>query len=258
MQEKMNNVNCPYCGEEILATAKKCKHCGEWLEKDVNENIAIEKSQPSLSSNGEADSRKWRHKLKSHSMENKFFTFIKPFLSYIDSGKLFKKPFNWLYIGLAVVNLILPFILLYKAIDSGIFDYGGAKFTFAFIFIWLFIVAACWIGFQIWWNRKEKVLESSQEGAEFPATPVISHFVQTFGEWLGVFIAVVGFGVSFFTTIFLGEESRYLSNALGLPFTMGIIGIVLFPLFGFITIVICRFIAEQCRALAAIANNTKK
>lgn len=25
---------CPYCGEEILAVAKKCKHCGEWLNKD--------------------------------------------------------------------------------------------------------------------------------------------------------------------------------------------------------------------------------
>lgn len=23
--------NCPYCGEEILDVAKKCKHCGEWL-----------------------------------------------------------------------------------------------------------------------------------------------------------------------------------------------------------------------------------
>lgn len=26
--------NCPYCGEEILAIAKKCKHCGEWLNQD--------------------------------------------------------------------------------------------------------------------------------------------------------------------------------------------------------------------------------
>ncbi len=24
---------CPYCGQEIMATAKKCKHCGKWLEK---------------------------------------------------------------------------------------------------------------------------------------------------------------------------------------------------------------------------------
>ena len=23
---------CPYCREEILAEAKKCKHCGEWLD----------------------------------------------------------------------------------------------------------------------------------------------------------------------------------------------------------------------------------
>ena len=25
--------NCPFCGEEILGIAKKCKHCGEWLEE---------------------------------------------------------------------------------------------------------------------------------------------------------------------------------------------------------------------------------
>ena len=28
----METKNCPFCGEEVLATAKKCKHCGEWLE----------------------------------------------------------------------------------------------------------------------------------------------------------------------------------------------------------------------------------
>ncbi len=27
-------MDCPVCGEEILTTAKKCKHCGEWLNKE--------------------------------------------------------------------------------------------------------------------------------------------------------------------------------------------------------------------------------
>ena len=33
MSEEKKTKECPYCGEEILATAKKCKHCGEWLEE---------------------------------------------------------------------------------------------------------------------------------------------------------------------------------------------------------------------------------
>ncbi|MCH5176125.1 MAG: hypothetical protein J1F40_09580 [Prevotellaceae bacterium] len=31
---EQNTKRCPYCGEEILSVAKKCKHCGEWLEKE--------------------------------------------------------------------------------------------------------------------------------------------------------------------------------------------------------------------------------
>lgn len=30
-------MDCLFCGEEILTTAKKCKHCGEWLTKGAND-----------------------------------------------------------------------------------------------------------------------------------------------------------------------------------------------------------------------------
>ncbi|MBD5415772.1 MAG: hypothetical protein HDR46_05745 [Bacteroides sp.] len=39
----METKKCPYCGGEIMLAAKKCKHCGEWLD----EQTAIE--NPSIS-----------------------------------------------------------------------------------------------------------------------------------------------------------------------------------------------------------------
>lgn len=35
--------NCPYCSEEIQEDAKKCKHCGEWLNKTPSSNIVKKK-----------------------------------------------------------------------------------------------------------------------------------------------------------------------------------------------------------------------
>lgn len=41
--------DCPYCGETILAVAKKCKHCGEWIKEEAIieslENVIIESSK---------------------------------------------------------------------------------------------------------------------------------------------------------------------------------------------------------------------
>lgn len=192
-------------------------------------------------------------------MENKFFKFIKPYLSYIDKGNFFKRPFNWLYFVSALICLIIPIVIMYLAIDNNVFS-SPAKVVIAFILIWIVISFACWVGFQIWWDRKEKVLESSVEGDDFIAIPTFSHYIQTSGEVYGTMLAIIGFGFSFFALIFLGSDAAMLSRQIGIPGLVqpGAIGMIISPLYGFIIIIVARVAAETLRALAAIANNTKK
>ena len=35
--EIINEIDCPYCAEKINAKAKKCKHCGEFLDSTLRE-----------------------------------------------------------------------------------------------------------------------------------------------------------------------------------------------------------------------------
>lgn len=37
---------CPYCAEEILADAVKCKHCGEWLNRSATPATPAEAAKP--------------------------------------------------------------------------------------------------------------------------------------------------------------------------------------------------------------------
>jgi len=47
---------CPFCGEEILSTAKKCKHCGEWLDgkhgDEIQNHVSKKESQENKESIG--------------------------------------------------------------------------------------------------------------------------------------------------------------------------------------------------------------
>jgi hypothetical protein len=191
-------------------------------------------------------------------MDNKFFNFIKPYMSFIDNGNLYRKPFSWLYTLLAVINLILPILIFYNAVDNSIFD-APAKFVIVFLLVWLIIAFASWVSFQLWWDRKTKVTITSVEGDEFVATPVFSHLIQTLGEWIGTWVGIVGSSVALLSTIILGNEGNSFSNQIGIPFLeSGIILVILWPIYGFLIIVGTRFLAEQFRALSSIANNTRK
>ena len=34
-------IRCPFCGEEILAIAKKCKHCGSWIDAQPQTPVPV-------------------------------------------------------------------------------------------------------------------------------------------------------------------------------------------------------------------------
>jgi len=184
--------------------------------------------------------------------EGKFFTFSVPYLEFISRGRLF----NLIYIVMAVINPIIPFVILYQVIDAGFFSLG-AKYVFAFILTWFVIVFACWIGFQLWWNRRKNVI--SIELSEFFATMFFSEILQTFGEWLGTIIGIIGAGGGLLASIFLGKDVDYLFSMVGLGFMRsGVLIVIIAPLTGFAIILLSRFAAEQIRLRAALVRNTKE
>ncbi|MFP3091080.1 hypothetical protein LQZ21_12220 [Treponema sp. TIM-1] len=199
----------------------------------------------------ETSGNKWKEKFVANT-KNPFFTFSKPYLDFIGKGKIF----SLVYFVMAVINLFLPFLIIFKVADSGFFSYGG-KFTVAFIFSWLVVAFACWIGFQLWWDRRKTVTNIAT--SEFIATPIFSEILQTFGEWLGTVIGIIGAGVGLIASIFLGEDANYLFKVIGLGFmSFGVLAVIIGPIIGFFIIIIFRFLAEQLRILAALANNTKE
>lgn len=195
-------------------------------------------------------------------MNNKFLTFIAPYLAFIDQGHMFRRPFSWLYALLAIINLLLPLFVLYQLIQRRVFD-TDFKFVITFILAWVIIAFAGWVSFQLWWDRKTRITFSSENNAEFVATPVFAHFIQTLGEWMGTWIGIAGTGIALLTTIILGREGYVVGNSIGIPFLgqylgSGWLNVIIMPIYGFLIIVLSRFIAEQIKALAAIANNTKR
>lgn len=189
-------------------------------------------------------------------MNSKFLEFYKPFLEYIDSGKFFRTPFGWLYAALAGFNMLVPLVILYVAIDNRLFSMGAA-FFFAFVILWVVIAGASWLGFQIWWNRRQVLATQTSPDSDFVATPVYAHFLQTCGEWSGSWIAIVGAGAGLVSGIFLRDGG--LDYMLPIPFLSagGFVSVVLMPIVGFLIIIVTRVAAEQVRALVAIAINTK-
>jgi len=185
---------------------------------------------------------------------NPFFGFSRPYLNFIGKGTIF----SLVYFIMAAISLILPFVVIFMVVNSGIFQAGGGGFVVAFIFSWFAIAFACWIGFQLWWNRRSQV--SDVATSDFVAIPICAGIFRTFGEWLGTLIGIIGFVVGIIASIILsGDMAWWFFASMGLGFLGGLGPVVIIggPVIGFFIIILFRLLAEGMMLLAALVNNTK-
>ena len=154
-----------------------------------------------------------------------------------------------LYVVLAGLNLLSILGVLGFMFKGGI----------SLIITGLFTIAALWIGFQLWWNRREKVNSFVTPGSEFVALPVFSHLFQTIGEWMGTMVAIAGTGAALGGLIggIFNERVGGYGNPMAEFTQFGVAGLIACPIAGFLILIFTRAIAEQIRALARVADNTR-
>ena len=185
------------------------------------------------------------------SRESPFFGLARPYFDFIGKGKIY----SLFYLVMAIFNLLIPLVVIFVVIEFGFLQNSGSRVVVTFILSWLIIAFASWIGFQLWWYRRLSV--KKYESSDFIATPVVSELIQTFGEWLGTFTGITGFGVGIIAAVFLNDTANSFFPDFGLGMlNFGLLAIFAGPVIGFFTIIIFRFLAEQIRIFTSIANKT--
>lgn len=194
-------------------------------------------------------------------MKSKFFNFVNPLLTQLDNGRFYTNSLGIIYLLLAIANLLIPVYLLYVVVFETYLESISFESILLEVLEFSLMFFISWVCFQIWWHRRLQLIAPPMEGNEFIITPIFAHFVQTFGEWLGIWIILTGFfsaffglfGVYFFTFGF-----NYLILSLFDRINIGPSFAFFIPVVGFFILFASRFLAEQFKVFAAIANNTKQ
>ena len=201
------------------------------------------------------------------SINSNLWSFAEPYFRYIDSGEFFRKPASWLYAASAALSLLAPVVLFLTGVTLGIFR---APFIVAAVALLCLLVIglAGIVNAQLWWDRRSRIvaiMEIGKSGHGFVAIPMLSHFIQTIGESIGLWVGIALFG-STALACWLGAEAANIFYYLPLPGSGGLSSvrgapaIILSPmllLFGFIACysitLVARGLAEMIRASATTA-----
>ncbi len=181
---------------------------------------------------------------------DKLFNLIDSVLKYVDNGSFFRQPFKWLYYILGVANIVIPIKLISTTSDYS--DYLSGKAMTCMILLIIISIPFAFFGAMIWIKRGNSFNNDVAHGSRFVAIPLVANIIQTCGEWMGYLIGVGGFIIVLFALLFGGSELSYV-----LPGYINVVGLISMPIAGFLTVLVARFFAESCLAIASIANHTR-
>ena len=203
-------------------------------------------------------------------MDSVKFLFYK-LLSWIDNGKFFIKPTKWGYTFIAWLSFLLPVatgILFYLTYDEGIFR--GAKgwdlysLIILFIVFFIFVCVAAYLNFLFWIHRRTAINSTVKVGDQIVTIPVFAHFVQSWGESVGLLLGLlpsIAVVLIFIWQVLTGFNQMdlfgdYLKNLFG-----GLICIILIVAIccfvGYCHVFLARWMGELMRLRAQIANDVR-
>jgi hypothetical protein len=154
---------------------------------------------------------------------------VKPYLNFIDTNVLFKKPISCLY---AIVSLLTPVFFLIQLIQFELFKTEEVKIIIASILLLLVFAFSGIFGALIWWHRRINRDEGPLVYMNF------RRFIQTVGEWTGTVFAINVFGGVIILTSLLSETYYMITSVI--PFPMPFINpshALYGPIIGFLIII---------------------
>jgi len=159
---------------------------------------------------------------------------VKPYLGFVDTNVLFKKPVSCL---MAIISLLIPVFSLVQMIDAGLFKSGMGKLIAGGVLLLLVLFFAGIFGALIWWHRRI----TKNDGTQW--YPNFRRFIQTLGEWLGTTIAIIVFLGILVVLLVLNKETYQIARLLpyyapSLDFTTAIMGLIA----GFVIIIATKIL----------------
>lgn len=181
--------------------------------------------------------------------------FIKPVLDLLDNGTIYRKGIWVLYLLHAAASLLAPLFLLAFAIAIDIFKYQSLGTVLCLVLIWLFIAFSCWLGFQVFLNRMDKIDTLFKKDCDFVAVPLIADYIKTAGEFIGV-VAISLMPCFILLVIVAYDIAKNAVPNIHVGITV-VFTPILVAILGYVIMLGAKFCAEIINSFASVANNTK-